>query len=505
MVNQAQSVELPKRWPLVSPLQTRTSATPLTKGARLINGYAELDPATKEFEIWKRPGVSTTVAASGTTGLNGCGSYTHPPTGQLLWVTETGGSYNGYLYCSGAGSSPIATITMPQNTPTQVWFEAINSSPLTVAVGTGAAAYIVNMSSYAVTQVTDSAYPTQTVPGFVYLDTTLYTMDYYGNIWNAANPNSGLVWTPASEIQASATSDLGVCLVRQLSYVLAMKQTTIQVFYDAGNATGSPLGVVQDAQIPLGCLSANSVATMDSTVMFLTSNQSMQPQVAQLDNLTPKIVSTPAVDRLLSQVLIAGGNIGGGIIFPSSGIWAFMLKIGGHRFYVLNLIINNLTLVYDVDQELWYIWTDPSGNFWPYVSVAYSAPTLNRTGLHYIQHINNGNIYYVDGNWKYPNDSGSPIGLDLYTISNDFGTVRQKDLNMLYFNGDKVPGSKLLVRHSNDDFSSWSNFREVDLSLNKPRLWNNGSFHRRAYHLRHLSNCTFRLKSMDCQMDIGTQ
>jgi len=509
MAGQAQSVQLPKRWPLSSTFRSRSSATVLTKDSRLINGYAEYDPETKEYQIWKRPGTKSTNLAG--SYPNGCGIYTDPASGYILWVAMSGlgGGNTAYLYCSGTGtpSTPISTISMPYNFPSQVSFCTLNSSPQTVMVMTGQAGYSVNLSSFAVTKITDVAFPAVTVPGWVYLDATLYCMDPSGNIWNAADLNNGTVWTPASEIQADNNSELGVCLTKQLTYVVAMKQSITQIFYDAGNATGSPLSVVPDAQIPLGCLSANSVVSLDSTVLWVTATASGQAQVARLDNLTPKVISTPAVERVLDSISFFGGSLGeSGGYLPTYGIWAFPIKLGGHRFYVLNLIQNNITLVYDIDQDLWQIWTDQNGNYWPFVASAYSQAGVSPFETSKIlQHLSNDSLFYVDGNWNYTTDNGSPIVLDLYTGNEDFGTIRDKDLSMIYFNGDKVAGSKLLVRHSNDDYNTWSNFREVDLSLNKPRLWNNGSFHRRAYHLRHSGNTSFRLRSMDLEMDLGVE
>ena len=60
---QAQSVRFPKKWPLVSRLQTRApitvplpggTALPITKDAHLINGFAEFDPEDQEYWIYKR-------------------------------------------------------------------------------------------------------------------------------------------------------------------------------------------------------------------------------------------------------------------------------------------------------------------------------------------------------------------------------------------------------------------------------------------------------------------
>ena len=181
-----------------------------------------------------------------------------------------------------------------------------------------------------------------------------------------------------------------------------------------------------------------------------------------------------------------------------------MLKHSGHRFYGLTLVANNITLVHDIDQRAWYIWTDKDGNCWPVAGMAYLAPSNGVEGMHVVQHLTNGNIYQLDGDYTFPNDYGNVVPVDLYTPNFDAGIDRRKHLNLLRFNADVVKGSTLQVRYSDDDYQSWSNFREVDLGRERPFLDRNGTFYRRAYHIRHKRNTTLRIKSVDLQLDVGT-
>jgi len=57
---------------------------------------------------------------------------------------------------------------------------------------------------------------------------------------------------------------------------------------------------------------------------------------------------------------------------------------------------------------------------------------------------------------------------------------------------------------SDDDYQTWSNFREVDLSKNRPMLTNCGTFRRRAYHFRHQSNTPLRIQAVELMIDLGT-
>jgi hypothetical protein len=498
---QAQTVPLPKRLPLYSPLQTRTSLAPFTKDSRLYNGYAEFDRITEGYKIFKRPGLGSTVVASSGKLAAGLGLYTESGTANVFSVFGTS------LSIFSSGSPPVLTTALTVDGTAPYAFvtvgPAINTSRY-VVLGNGAAAYYILFDSgpplhrQTFAQITDPNFPTTFVPGWCTLDGFLYVMDPSGNIWGTLGPNNPTVWSSTNVIVADSNSDLGVALAKQLNYLIAFKQYTTQVFYDAGNPSpGSPLSSVPDAQLPLGCLVASSIGQIDNTLLWVTSNETISPQVVQMDNLTPKIVSTPDVDRILDNVFWPGN--------PNNSVRAWVLKHAGHRFYVLNLIANNITLAYDLDQKGWYIWTDFQGNFWPIVSLAFFPPSFGSEGVHLAQHATNGNVYPLDGDYSFPTDFGNIFPVDIYTPNFDGGTSRRKHLGAMYFNVDKTPGNLLQSRYSDDDYTSWSNFRTVDLSDPKPRLTDEGTFNfRRAYHFRHAKATALRLASIDLQLDIGT-
>lgn len=503
---QAQTVAVPKRLPLYSPLQTRTSNAPFTKDSRLYNGYAEFDKLIEEYKIYKRPGLGATPFQQSTGA--GLGSYTETGTatvfsvfGTNLWVAQP-------LIAGGPASSYIGNIAATVDGSSPYFFETVGTAVNTsryMVLGNGSAAYTVVLDSGPPNhrpffqQITDPNFPAQTAFGWCTLNGFLYVMDLNGNIINTTNTNNPLVWSSTGVIRASSNSDIGVALAKQLNYLIAFKQYTTQVFFDNGNPPpGSPLAPVQDSQIPLGCLVGSSVAQIDNTLLWISSNETISPQVVQMDNLTPKVVSTPDVDRILDNITWTSSN-------PNNNVRAWVLKHAGHRFYGLNLITNNLTLIYDLDQKAWYFWNDFIGNYWPIVSLAFVPPSSGQEGVHLAQHATNGNIYPLDGDYNFPTDFGNVFPVDIYTPNFDGGTTRRKMLNMMYFVGDRQSGSKLQVRYSDDDYNSWSNFRTVDLGDSKPRLSDNGTFqYRRAHHFRHQEATPFRLSAVDLQLDLGT-
>ena len=505
---QAPFVADPPRLPLVNKLQNRYSSRPLEKDARLINCYAEYDAELKGYNVVKRPGLAVNAAFTTLTGIAGAGMYTHAATGALIYGFRRN-TINGAvaLYSTGSGIAPIdvGTVTLSDNRLLGLSFETINSNPQTVFVGGGGSAALVDTTTWAVTAIVDPDFVAiNRVPGAVYLNQILYVMDYKGNIYGSAADN-GAAWDPLNKIQASSNADLGVGLAKQLSYVIALKQYTTQAFYDAGNPPpGSALAPLPDSQIPLGCAAAMSIQSIDNSLLWLTANQTSSPQIVQMDNLTPKIVSSPAVERILLNVGVTGGILSGVTFIQFSGVYSWVLKHNGHRFYGLTLSTLNITLIYDLDQELWYVWQSSTGGQWPMFSMAYVPSSGGNPGIHYAQ-TTGTQIFPLDEDKVYPTDSGVICPVDIYTPNIDMQTVRSKMWSALYLTGDRVDGSILQVRYSDDDYSTWSNFRRIDMSRKKPSISGLGtSSTRRAFHFRLDTATSMRIRYVSPQVDIGT-
>lgn len=495
-----QRIELPDRFPLYYPMTTRDATVPPNKDARLFNGYVEFDPTDKQYWIYKRPGLGPNPFLGSIGGGAGAGIYQSPRiagVGSLITVTgsalRVGGTVVGSVALQQAGSLPYT-------------FETITSNPLTVILVGPFNQYLLDPAAQTVVEITNAipAVPfafnlPNLVPGVAFLDGTTYVMDVSGNIWGS-NLNDGTTWNPLNVIAADATSDQGVALAKQLNYIIAFKQSTTQVFYDNQNpAPGSPLSPVPDSQIPLGCFAPYSVKSIDNSLFWVSSNETVSPQVVQMDNLVPKIVSTPAIERILDDVEVSTE-------FGGTGLYSWVLKHGGHRFY--GILINNLNLclVYDIDQQQWYIWTDPVGNAWGVIGTSYQGALGTGIAAPHIVQMQNGSIFNVDTADVYPNDNGVLFPVDIYTPNFDAGLDKEKILTLLRFHADQTKGSILNIRYNDADYlpNRWSNFRNVDLSRERPFIDDDGAFYRRAYHLRHLCNTNFRIKSGSLLLGVGT-
>jgi hypothetical protein len=455
------TAEGPQRLPLVVTPENR-STTP-TKDARLQNGFIEKSQLG-EYWVYKRPGleVYSTLAGAGQ-GVYNWNNLIYSVFGNTFYETLTSkGAVDGtgfvYTFSSTLGSTP------------RLFFQnGVKGYTYTVSGG--------------VVQVTDVDYPSATVPGNAYLDGTTYVMNADANIYGS-DINDPTSWDPLNLIKAQIEPDKGVAIAKQLVYVIAFKQWSTEVFYDAANSTGSPLSPVQGAKVNAGCRHAGSVQDIDGALVWISSTRAGHVGVMAMDNLKAAVISTPAIERLLQDADFT-------TVRSAKG------KVGGHKFYCVTVINSNITLVYDLTSSIWYQWFGMGQAYFPFLASTFDAQQQNVW-----QHNTDGKLYQLDINFY--NDAGSIIEFDLYTPNYDAGSRYRKMLNIMDIIADQTNGSLLKIRSSDDDYQTWSNFRTVDLSQKRPFLTDCGTFRRRAHHLQHRSNTPLRIQAIELQMMLGT-
>lgn len=464
-MNEQATDTAPTRIPLATSLQNRYEEASID--ARIINGWVE-QVAQDQTWVYTRPGLSVAVDnSSAASGLPALGVFNWQGDIYSVWGTKlfkgttqigTVDDSSGYTFSSILGSTP------------QLFLHNLTNGYYYDSTG-------------GLQTISGSSWPTTMVPGQAYLDGTSYVMTDKALI-QGSNINDLSTWPSLNNLFAQIEPDQGVALAKQLVYVVAFKQWSTEMFYDAGNSTGSPLGAVQGQKLNFGCRHPGSVAELSGMLLWASSTRNGGVNVMLMDQLTAKAVSTPQVDRLLQGADFSGP------------VYSWTARLDGHLLYTLTIQNSNLTLVYDVSQKVWYEWADVDGNFFP----IYSATFLDGDKP-LLQHLNNGYIYQLD--LSVATDNGSRFTVDIYTPPFYGGTRRRKMMSALNIIGDKQPGSILQIRKSDDDFATWSNFREVDMGLNNPRLTGEGTFRRRVYHLRMASGIRQRIMALEPELELG--
>ena len=461
--SQAQSTTIPPRLPLLAIASNRDSDS--TKDAKLVNCYAEKQP-DGTFEIYKRGGLSSPVRTKSGAGR-----------GQFKWNSNIYEIFADTVYKNGTA------LTGTVDTTNGVYrFAVTRGATPYLVLGNGVKAYTITAADV-LAVIPDADFPAAFVKGWAFLDGTLYVMDASANIWGS-DLNTPTAWDPLNKIVAQIESDAGVALAKQLVYVVAFKEGSTEMFYDAGNATGSPLGAVQGSKIEYGCVSAETVQDIEGALIWISA-RSGGIQIVKMAQMKTEVISSAPVERLLEK----------SVDFSTETIFSWQITTEGHSFYVVTFKTANITLAYDLVERLWYHWS-VSGNYVPIV-----ASTSTSALLHLVQGETDGNIFYMGR--EYTNDNGATIQADIITPNFDGGSRRKKHLKALEVVGDQVAGSELKIRVSADDYQTWSNFRTVSLANKRPILTDCGSFVKRAMHFRHESNTRMRISAVELQLDLG--
>jgi len=458
MADQGQPLRLPLA---VSPENRDETAN---KDAKIINGFIE-QVSQDETWVYKRPGIAVRTATAPGAGR-----------GIYNWGGDIYAVVNGALWKNGVQIGAIVDDGLP------VAFTGMLGSTPKLFFKNSASAYTYDPTNGLV-HVTSAGYPTATAYGHAYLDGTVYVSQNPCTI-RGSGINDVSTWDALNAIQAQIEPDTVYALNKQLVYVVAFKQWSVEVFYDAGNSTGSPLGPVQGAKVNVGCRAGASIQEIEGTLFWVSQSRTGSVSVYLMDNLKAQQISTPAIDRLLEAA-------------DFSVVYSWNAKIYGHRFYVLTLKNSNLTLAYDLQSNRWYQWTDPNGNYMPYVGSTYSQaqePLL--------LHESNGNIYVFDD--LYYGDDGVPFLVEITTPNFDGGTRKRKFMKSVDFVADQMNGNVMTIQKSDDDYQTWSMPREVNLGKLRPRLINFGTFRRRAFRIRHRRNYPLRIKAVELQIELGT-
>ena len=550
-----------ERTPLTQPIETRDGT--LTKDSKSVNGYFESRDNKREFI--KRPGLATVTLDNPLPSSDGQGIYyyngyiysvvnntvykTNPSTNATTTVgTITGtvkqcyftpsflGTYlffhnqtNGYLINGSTGdfsqitNDKVAVVTILTggtgytDATASVTFSAPPSGG-TTATGTvqTTGGVVTNItitdpgSGYVTAPtvtITDSGsgvnatassllsyFPTTgLVAGVAFLDAYVFVGTPAGRVYSC-NVGDPTIWNPLDYITAEAESDQSVAICKHLNYVMNFGQWSLEFFYDNANPIDSPLAAATSYKVEVGCANGDSVVPFEQTVAWIGTSLSNGKGIFLLDGTAPTRISTAYIDRIL-------GNS------DMSKVTAYSFKMNGHMFYVCSLHDLNITLVYDFNEKMWNQWT----------MYAVGTATSGVTGIYaeqyfrpsYFTKVNNDYYLLDDDNGTmytmsdlYYTDAGAPIYYRAVSDIVDNGTTKRKFYQRLEIVGDKV-GAIMKVRHTGNDYKTWSNYRSVDLSKPRAQIYLGGADRRRAWEFLCTDAVPLRLDSAEIDFKIG--
>lgn len=451
---------------MIAPVSFRDATR--NKDKRMVNCYPDGVVQGQTF-LTKRPGLSldTTVAAA----AEGRGVYSWR---DIPYSVVGTGLYN--------NTTSIQTLTTSTGL---VSMSELDTGVKYLLIHDGVKLYQVETDN-TVTAVTDPDFPAAMVPGLVVIDGYTFVMDANGTIYNSEQDNP-LSWLSADFISAEIDADSGIAIAKHLNYLVAFGEWTTEIFYDAGNATGSPLARIPSAVIRYGCAAKHSVAEGENFIAWVSHGKDHGHNVMAMEGLQPVKISTKPIERMLNQ---AGSDV--------EDSYAFLAKSEGHYFYVLTIPASDCTLVYDFVDKQWHEWTSDDGVAETYFA-GVSSCEQNEEML--IQHEDDGKLYKFDP--TVYQDMGQDINVLVRTNKLDFGNNTNKFLHRLEIVGDwTTASSTMAVRWSDDDYQTWSTSRNIDLSK-RPTLNALGRFARRAFEFTYADNYPLRIEALELTGELG--
>ena len=471
-----------ERIPLTQPIESRTGS--FAKDSYSSNCFFETRDQKREFI--KRPGLVAAVQITPVTPP----AYT-PSQGLVSFNNKLVAVINNTVYQVNPSSSyAVTTLGTTSAVSNQSYFVRTFLDTY-LFFHNKANAYLLNQAGSFVPM---TGLPTAPyVSGTVFLDNYVFVGTSTNRIYNSAlgDPTS---WDALNYITFEQTTDTLVGIAKHLNYLVAFGAVSTQFYYDAANATGSPLALAASYTAEIGCASGDSIVSTSNTVLWIGSTKTNSRCVYIMDGVSAIKVSTSNIDRHLEADSL-------------NQVTAYCYTIDGHTLYVLTLHDTQKTLVFDLNEKTWYTWTQYSiqSNDQPnpgtyqesYFRPAFFA-TLNNVA--YVIDDDIATLYYFDIDTYQ--DNGQAIYCRTVTDNMDNGTTKRKFYGRLEIIGDKVAGT-MQIRHSGNDYATWSSYRSVDLSSPRAQLYLSGSDRRRAWEFLCTSNVPLRLDGAEIDFRIG--
>lgn len=430
-------------------------------GTGMQNMVPMLYQPTKEADAitytTNRPALSGAVIDNGNTDSKKArGCYVWEKTSSTRYFYVVVGTK---VYTSTDGSTWVLKHTLTTDATTPVGFcefidSSTNTKTLVLVDGVQGFTFATNAAG---TEIVDAQFPTPHIPFPIYLDGYLFlAKPDTGDIYNS-DLNNEESWTAGAFISSELYADDVKALAKVDNFLLAIGSQGCEYFYDAANATGSPLRRVDGASLPFGTFFPYTVAANKNQVTMVANMNDGEPAIVHIKGQEWKEI-TP--DFMMPQFVawIEDGTY----LYTFNSIWGYYTRTHGDMQWVLNIGANEAagaSFVYSFKHDMWFMYTmtaDASygqGPF-PVVRTAFSG----RTPLTYAIGYANSKPFFAkwsegaDGALMYGTDQITNIGLTgpggagsldmecvIVTPRLTFGTLNQKTMSRFGINGEQVP------------------------------------------------------------------
>lgn len=385
-------------------------------------------------------------------------------------------------------------------------------------------------SNLAGTKITDVDFPTPHVPFPVFMDGYLFLAKAEtGDIYNS-DLNDPSAWTAGSFLSSELYPDDIQAMVKVNNYILAIGTQGSEFFYDAANATGSPLARYEGGSLPFGTQIPTSIASNKNSIIMIANDNNGENSIKVIENLKAADIPAAPIIAMLNHRIANATNF-----ITGSAVRGYMFKQYGGLYYGLafqgddtsSIPLTNPSFAFSFETGMWTELRIGAAGTAPFpvyfVNGALGYGISNYVGGHYggtpfFGFMKEGahGSYTVSAEDNIINGAGAlAIYTELRTPNFDCGT---SNLKMMHRFGVKMQegtsststsGAPLTVSvsYSDDDYATYSTARDLifGASLKFPFLTQLGAFRQRSFKLTYASTSFIRYSGIEMDINKGQQ
>lgn len=513
-------------------VQTSTTES-ITQDAGMVNlvPLKYKDPLTKDeiLTAFTRPSLVGQAVDATQTGKTPRGGYvwekddTHiyyyVVSGNRIYTSTDGNTWANVQNINDA-DTPVAFtefitdtatkyLCMVQSTNNKMYVFTTNAAPTEVNIGFTPIPFLVFMDGYLFAAKADT-----------------------GDIYNC-DLNTPTSWTGGSFISSELYPDDIRAIAKIDNYLMAVGTQGCEFFYDAANATGSPLARVPEMAQPFGTAFPYTMAVNKNSAVFLANNNDGEMCLKVIENSKSSDIPAGWLMELISAKV--GNNSSRTVDWEIPR--GYFLRLRGNPLYVLSMRpyltsfnannysqwISSPTFVYDFSSGQWFeLQVTVGGVQYPFPVVCSSASrreistnyvlgqaftsALGQPVTFFASFNEAGNANATDAVTGY---FTSNIATEIRTPIVDFGSLNRKNLHRFGVRATSSIGgtsvTTLSISYSDDNYNTFSTARNLTAtdSTDFPFLFQMGQFRQRAFKLNYSGSARIWYKGLELELNRG--
>lgn len=427
---------------------------------------------------------------------------------------------NDKIYKNSTDSTAIATISTGIE---KVYFVEMVNWLVILDPENNEGYYIPNSSPWeTVVQITAAWFPGQSsntdplIAGGAFLDGRLYVGGLSGALYGS-DSNTPVTWDSLNKVSAEREADQGVYVDKHLDHVVMFGTRTIEFFYNAGNATGSPLSRRRDIFHNIGMLQGDAAWREGDDIYFVAVRPSGPLDVMKMTQFVPQSISTPEIESFITNArLVDDASVTASGFTTGKRTYFFL------TFYRTGSDTINPTITLAFDGSSWGEWcTELIGKF-PLIGWTIRSGSTARSGEGIMSNgdliTTNDNLspndtvlgsayilsgYIASGYYTTKEGGGTAIEMTVRTGPFDADTNHWKFAHTLEIVGDESGVSvNATVKWSDGNSVDFNAGRTINLSR-KEKITRMGRFKRRNHEVVIDIDEQYRIEGVDLEFTEG--